>query len=341
MEGIQIGLEYPGAAHRALQRAILDLYQRGIILAVCSKNNPADAMEALENHPGMLLRPQHFAALRINWEDKAQNLREIAAELNIGIDAVAFLDDNPVERERVRAALPEVTVIELPKDPLGYAEALRACPVFERLSLSVEDRERGRYYAEQRQRESYRQSATSLEEFYRSLQQEVELVPVAPETVVRVAQLTQKTNQFNLTTRRYSEQQIEAMATDPEWCVYSVRVRDRFGDNGLVGVAITRDLGRNCLIDSLLLSCRVLGREVETALLFFLTVQARRRGAEVLQGWFRPTAKNALARDFYARQGFRLVREEEEGSLWSLDLLASSVACPEWMKVTADEGGCG
>ena len=242
MEGIQLGLEYPGAAYQALQRVILDLYQRGIILAVCSKNNFDDAMEALEGHPGMLLRPQHFAAWRINWQDKAQNLREIAAELNIGIDTLAFLDDNPVERAHIRADLPEVTVLPLPDDPMDYATALRATPVFERLVLSDEDRERGRYYVEQRQRVDLEQRATSLEDFYASLQQEVDIMPVDAASLTRVAQLTQKTNQFNTTTHRYSEQQISTMAESPDWDVYAIRVRDRFGDNGLVGVVIVHDV---------------------------------------------------------------------------------------------------
>src|ERR1019366_209155 len=207
MGGIQLGDDYPGVAYKDLQRAILDLTHRGILLAICSKNNPADAMEALEKHPQMLLRPSHFAAHRINWNDKAQNLREIAAELNLGMDAIAFLDDNPAERNWVRSQVPEVTVIDLPADPMDYARALRETPVFERLTVSSEDRERGRYYAEQRLPGDLQKSAASVEEFLSSLEMQVDIAPVSHETVARVAQLTQKTNQFNLTTRRYSEQQ--------------------------------------------------------------------------------------------------------------------------------------
>ena len=215
VEGIKVDSDYPGAAYRTLQRTMLDLYRRGIILAICSKNNLSDAMAVLESHQDMLLRPQHFAALRINWDDKVENLRAIAAELKVGIDTLAFLDDNPVERARVRAELPAVTVIELPDDSMGYAQALRNTPVFERLSLSSEDHERGRYYAEQRQRLELERNVASLEGFYEALQQEVKIAPVSSETLVRVAQLTQKTNQFNLTTRRYSEQQIAEMAASP------------------------------------------------------------------------------------------------------------------------------
>jgi FkbH-like protein len=341
MEGIQVGPEYPGAAYQALQRAMLDLFQRGVILAVCSKNNLSDAMTALEHHPGMLLRPQYFAALRINWHDKAQNLVEIAAELNVGMDAIAFIDDSPIERARVRAELPEVTVIEMPKDPMDYAQALRESPVFERLSLSVEDRERGHYYAEQRQRVELERSASSLEDFYRSLRQEIEVATVTSKTLARVAQLTQKTNQFNLTTRRYSEQQILEMTASPDWRVYSVRVQDRFGDNGLVGVAITRDADEVCEIEAFLMSCRVIGRTVETALLSFLVERARSTGMKQLQGWFLPTKKNDPAKDFYPQHNFQLLAERDSGTLWAVDLRQAQVKCPEWIRLTISEGALG
>ena len=336
MSGIQIGPEHPGAAYQALQRAMLDLYQRGIILAVCSKNNPSDAMEALENHPGMLLRPHHFAALRVNWNDKAQNLREIASELNIGIDAVAFLDDSPVEREWVRSQLP-VAVIDLPQDPMGYAGALRDSPFFERLTLSDEDRERGRYYAEERQRSELRGGTASIEDFYRSLRMEVEIASVTPQTLTRVAQLTQKTNQFNLTTRRYTEQQIAEMAARADWRVYSLRARDRFGDNGLVGVAIARFDRDFCEIGSFLMSCRVVGRTVETAFLSHIAAEALHRGARYLRGWYLPTKKNDMVKDFYKSHGFKLIEEREKGSLWELDLSNGWAGTPEWISCRIEE----
>ena len=336
MEGISLGVEYPGAAFQAVQRAMLDLYQRGILLAVCSKNNLADAMEALEKHPGMLLKPEHFAACRINWNDKAVNLREIAMELNIGVDSLAFLDDNPVERERIRSDLPEVTVLDLPDDPMGFARVLRETPVFERLTLSDEDRERGRYYTEQRHRLELERSASSLEDFYRSLRQEIEISSVTPATLTRVAQLTQKTNQFNLTTRRYSEQQIAELAKKPAWVVYAVRVKDRLGDNGLVGAVITQDTEDLTDIETFLLSCRVVGRTVETAILSFLIDQCRQGGRTKLQGWFSPTKKNDLAKEFYARHKFQVVEENGRGTLWSLDLDKSEITCPEWIQLTAN-----
>jgi FkbH-like protein len=334
-DGIDLDPERAGAGYRSLQRALLDLHQRGILLAIASKNNAAEAMEVLERHPGMLLRPAHFAAVRIDWADKAESLRAIATELNVGLDGLAFVDDNPVERARVRDALPDVTVIELPEDPAAYAVALRDSPVFERLTLLDEDRQRARYYAEQRQRAALEQQVASVEDFYRSLNLQVDVQPVTAQTVARVAQLTQKTNQFNLTTRRYTEQQLTELMAQPAWRLFSVRVQDRFGDNGLVGAAFLHHTSDGWEIDTFLLSCRVIGRTVETAFLSSLAVQARSAGAAQLRGWFLPTKKNAPARSFYEQHGFRLVRDAADGSLWSLDLEQERPACPEWIQIAA------
>lgn len=338
IESIKLATEYPGASYLSLQKAILNLYHRGVILAVCSKNNYADAMAVIENHPEMLLRPRHFAALKINWNDKAQNLREIAAELNIGVDALAFLDDSPAERALIRSELPEVTVIELPDDPMSYAQTLRDCPAFERLTLSEEDRNRGSYYAEQRKRTESRQSVTSLEDFYRSLDQVVEIAPVNAQTLARVAQLTQKTNQFNLTTRRYSEQQVAEMAADSSYRVYSARVKDRFGDHGLVGVLIVKEADGAWEIDNLLLSCRVIGRTVETAMLSFIADEARASRVKQLRGWFLPTKKNIPAKDFYPSHQFQTLDETEDGALWAANLSNLKVTCPEWIKLNVASG---
>lgn len=336
MAGIRLDQEHPGAAHQRLQRAILDLFERGIILAVNSKNNEADAMEALTSHPGMLIRPDQFACFRINWQDKAQNLREIARELNIGVDALAFIDDNPVERQRIRQELPEVFVVELPEDPMGYADALRDAPVFERLALSAEDKVRGKMYAEQRLRSELMQEAGSLEDFYRSLEMRVEIGPVTPMTLARVAQLTQKTNQFNLTTRRYSESEIGEAASSPNGRVFSIRVEDRFGDNGIVGVAVLRIAGAACDVEALLLSCRVIGRTIETAFLAFLAEEARKAGCERLSGWFLPTKKNAPVKDFYAQHRFVKAEETASGTRWEYNLSSGGVdgarvVWPEWI----------
>jgi FkbH-like protein len=333
MAGIQIGSDYPGAAYQQLQRALLDLSQRGILLAVCSKNNPPDALEALTDHPGMLLRPEHFAALRINWNEKAHNLREIAAELNIGLDAIAFIDDSPVERQQVREQAPEVMVVELPADPIEYARTVRDYPAFERLTLSMEDRQRGQDYVAGRQRAALEQTAVSREDFYQSLEQEAEIRLLDTLTLLRVAQLTQKTNQFNVTTRRYTEQQLTELARCPGWRIWSLTVRDRYADSGLVGVAIVQHRGEVCHIDTLLLSCRVIGRTIETALLAWLVREARAQGARRLEGWFLSTRKNVPAKDFYRDHGFQLLSETAEGQLWGLDLEGAELRCPPWVRL--------
>lgn len=333
MAGIKLGIEHPGASYQALQRVALDLYRRGILLAICSKNNREDAIPVLEKHPGMILRPEHFAAMRINWQPKPQNLREIAAELNLGLDALAFLDDEPAERERVLHEVPDVWVVDPGTQPTDFARILQEAPIFERLSLSSEDLHRGALYVAERQRRDFRQSCSSTEEFYHSLQQQVEIAPVNPMTLDRVAQLTQKTNQFNMTTRRYTEQQIQELSEQPDWRVLSLHVRDRFADNGLVGVTIIRDDYDTLDIDTFLLSCRVIGRTVETAFLAYILQQARDRGLRFAQGECIFTKKNVPARQFYHKHGFQCLEESDERSLWRLDLSNSDVKCPEWISM--------
>ena len=331
--GIRIGLEYPGAMYREVQRVLLDLRDRGILLAIASKNDTQEAMEVLASHPDMLLRPEHFAAFRIGWQEKPQSLREIAAELNIGVDALAFLDDNPVERERMATELPAVTVIDLPSEAVGFAQALRDCPAFERLRVSEEDLRRSQYYADQQQCEQLQRASRSPEEFFRSLQQVVEITPVNASNLRRVAQLTQKTNQFNLTTRRYTEQQIAALASSEDVEIFAMRVKDVYNDTGIVGAAILRYDKSICAIDTFLLSCRVIGRTVETALLAFVCQHARARGAVTLTGSFLPTRKNAPATDFYPRHGFALVVQTDNECSYEFDLSTSDILCPDWIRV--------
>ncbi|HET6247151.1 MAG TPA: HAD-IIIC family phosphatase [Tepidisphaeraceae bacterium] len=328
--GIKLVDQYPGGGYRALQRAILDLHRRGILLAICSKNNPDDVMEVIDKHPGMLLRREHFAAMRINWNDKAANLREIADELNVGLDAIAFLDDSAAECALVEEQLPQVTVIHLAGEVGSYAGQLRQSPAFERLELTAEDQSRGKIYQGQRQRADLQKSAPSLEDFYRSLQMRATIEPITPGTLSRAAQLTQKTNQFNLTTRRYSEAQMAALA---QGSGFTLRLSDRFGDNGIVGVAILRGEGDVREIDTFLLSCRVIGRTVETAFLSALAGAAKKAGATRLAGWFVPTKKNAPAAGFYARHGFSQTAEKEGSTYWELDLTAAIVAAPAWITV--------
>jgi FkbH-like protein len=282
------------------------------------------------------LRQEHFAAIYTNWNPKQENLRRIAEDLNVGLDSLVFVDDNPAERQSIRIALPEVTVIDLPSDPMGYAKAVRECPLFERVTSSAEDRQRSRYYVEQRQRQDAGKQMSSLEDFYRSLEQKVEIAPLNKENLGRVAELIKKTNQFNLTTKRHSEAQIAAFGDDPNYDVYAVKVADRFGDNGLVGVCVTRRQGDAWEIETFLLSCRVIGRTVETALLAFLAEEGQARGLSRLEGWFLPTRKNKPAESVYAAHNFELREQSDAGSQWVLDLSKATVKCPPWIQLIAN-----
>lgn len=330
--GIKIGVEYPGNAYLAVQHELKRLRRRGILLALCSKNNWAEAKDVLDTHPDMVLRSGDFSAIRVNWDDKAANLRAIATELNIGLDAVAFLDDNPVEREWVRTQVPDVQVIDVPDDPVGMVDALRRSPLFERLELSTEDRGRAEQYRAQRDRADAARAADSVEDFLRSLDMTAELADLAPSTLTRVAQLTQKTNQFNVTTRRYTEEQVSRFSAAAGHLVRTVRVRDRYGDNGLVGVLMAATANGRCEIDTLLLSCRVIGRQVETLLLAEAEAFARGTGATVLAGRFIPTAKNAPASTVFEAHGFIKRGEDSTGATWELDLTQASITPPAWIQ---------
>lgn len=315
-----------------LQHALQSLSKRGILLAICSKNDEREALDLIAGHREMMLKRSDFACVRINWSDKVTNIREIAAELNLGLDAIAFLDDNPAEQELVRKQLPDVTVLDLPVDPSRRAEALLTQPVLERLVISDEDSQRSRFYAEQTLRETARANAPSLEDYYRSLEMSAFIEPVGTANLVRAAQLTQKTNQFNVTTRRYSEQQVLAMAKDPAYATYALSLTDKFGSSGIVGLCMVR-YGESCEIDTFLLSCRVIQRTVETALLAAVARDARERGYRNIIGHFIPTAKNAPARDFFATHGFTKTSERDGVTEWELDP-ADAPNSPEWIRVT-------
>ncbi|MBF6592081.1 MAG: HAD family hydrolase, partial [Ktedonobacterales bacterium] len=335
--GIALGHEAPGNAFLAFQEAVLALWRRGVILAINSKNDEAEALAVLERHPEMLLRRHHFAAMRINWRDKATNLRALSEELTIGLESMVFFDDHPTERALVRAQLPEVLTVELPPDPALYRATLLALTEFETLTLTAEDRERGRLYAERQERRAWAGThAADLEAYLAELRLVVTVEAADEFAIPRIAQLLGKTNQFNLTTRRHSEAEVRAFVASPTATVYAARVRDRFGDSGLVGAAIVLRQGDIWEIESLLLSCRVLGCGVETALLATLATQAHAAGAHRLRGAFIPTARNEPARDFYGRQGFMHVSTNASGELWELDLREHVVVAPTWLTLRVE-----
>ena len=336
VDGIRLGATYPGSAFVEFQRHAQDLGKRGVILAIASKNNPADVDEVFARHPSMVLRKDDFAAMEIGWNAKSESLRRIAERLSIGLEHVVFVDDNPAECEEVRLALPQVHVIALPAQPERYVRAMQRDGLFDNVTMSDEDRRRGELYRQRAEAESARATAGSLEGFYRDLAMQISVAPIGPPSLPRAAQLTQKTNQFNVTTKRYTEAEIGERLRDPAWVGFTVAVKDRFGDNGIVGVALARVDGPALAIDTLLMSCRVIGRTVETAMLAHLCDEATARGLASLKGRFVPTPKNAPARDLFERHGFARGAERDGGDDWCLDLATHRVDWPSWFVRTRE-----
>jgi FkbH-like protein len=329
MSGLMLGEEGIGLAFLDFQRELRKLHDAGIILAICSKNNPDDAWEVFEQHESMVLKRSHFASVRINWQDKATNLREISHELNLGLDSFVFFDDSPVERDWVRAALPEVEVPELPEDPAYRPQFLRDMSSFYRIHLTQEDMQRAESYRAQSLRTQLKSSLTSLDEFLESLEQLIRIAPVHAGSLARAAQMCQRTNQFNLTTQRYTVADLEKMSANPDVELYTVAVQDRYGDSGITGLGILRFEGDQAHIDVFLMSCRILGRNIEDVLLAFLADRASQRGTHSLAGYYYPTAKNIQVADFYERRGFA---NSGKGK-FQLDMTKSNLKYPEKMKI--------
>jgi FkbH-like protein len=337
-DGIALGPTAPGVEYVDFQQALLNLTRRGILLAVCSKNNHDDVLPVLREHKHMVLREEHFSAMRINWRSKAENLAEIANELNIGLDALVFIDDNPIERELVRQMLPEVLTVELPRDAAQYRLTLEELSDFELLVLTREDELRVGQYAANRGRQALERSSGSLEEYLHSLEIRVDIAPAAPAHVPRLVQLFNKTNQFNTTTRRYQTPDVERFITSPGHRVWVLEASDRFGQHGLVGAAVVRQADTGWIVDSMLLSCRAMGLAVETALLARVAETARTHDIDRLVGEFIPTAKNGPSADVFQRHGFRLEGETDAGQVWVLDPRIQRIKIPTWISATATEG---
>jgi len=315
LEGIVIGQGSAGGeAYLAFQHYCRELARRGVILALCSKNDEANALEPFERHPEMALKRSDIAAFAINWSDKAGNIRAIAAELNIGLDALVFVDDNPFERNLVRQELPMVAVPEVGEDPVGFIAAIADAGYFEALAVTDEDRERTAQYHGNRAREALRSSATDLEGYLRGLEMRLVWRPFDRIGLTRTVQLINKSNQFNLTTRRYTEGEVLAVMDDPDAFGLQLRLIDRFGDNGVIAIVIGRRAGdRDLMIDTWLMSCRVLGRGVEEATLELVAGQATLLGARRLIGEYIPTKKNGMVKDHYAKLGFTVMETTPAG----------------------------
>ena len=321
LEGIKIGQGDPtGEAHLTLQRTALDLRDRGIVLAVSSKNEDATARSPFREHPDMLLREDHIAVFQANWSDKASNIRAIATTLSLGLESMVFVDDNPAERLQVRQALPEVAVPELPDDPALFSRTLIAAGYFESVSFSEEDRKRATFYQDNAMRAAILNQSVDLESYLQSLAMEITFSPFNEVGIQRITQLISKSNQFNLTTKRYSEAEVMRLMGDPDYFTLQIRLKDTLGDNGMISVVICKLGSETWEIDTWLMSCRVLGRRVEEAALAHISQYAIAAGANKMKGYYVPTPRNTLVKDHYKNLGFVQVSRDAGAESWELDL---------------------
>ncbi|MDE7224484.1 MAG: HAD-IIIC family phosphatase [Acetatifactor sp.] len=311
---LELSEDHRGLAYKNAQRVLKLIEQSGAVLGIVSKNNEEDALEVIRRHPHMVLREEDFVIRRINWRPKHENIREIAESLNLGLDAMVFWDDSPAERELVKQMLPQVEVPDFPDRPEELPRALAEIykKYFQKPRLTAEDREKTRQYAQNEQRSQLEQRVGSYEEYLRRLQ--IRIQPVEPkEHMERLVQLVNKTNQFNLTTMRYTQEEMQKIVEDPSKKVYLYRVEDCFGDYGIVSAAIV-DLTKEVpVIEEWVLSCRVMGRQVEDALLEHMESGLRQEGYICLRGRYVPTAKNKPVEELYDRLGYRVLRQEDGG----------------------------
>jgi FkbH-like protein len=331
LEGIKIAQgDAVGEAHLAVQRMALALRERGIVLAVSSKNTDEIARRPFQEHPEMLLREDHFAVFQANWQDKATNIKAIAQELSLGLDAMVFLDDNPVERGLIRQILPEVAVPELDDDPASYARTLAAAGYFETVTFSEEDRKRAALYQENARRITLQQQAGDVDAYLASLDMEIVFKPFDATGRSRIAQLINKSNQYNLTTRRYTEADVLEAESAASTFTLQVRLIDRFGDNGMISVIICKPSEpATWTIDTWLMSCRVLGRRVEESVLCEILSQARAHGVTRLVGEFIPTDRNMMVQKHYQKLGFDLAAQDANGTtLWEISTDVDKSAPP-------------
>jgi FkbH-like protein len=334
-DGIHMGDTPEGRPFRRFQQTLKALTRRGLLLAINSKNNMADVRSVFQQHPDLVLRESDFAAMQINWEDKATNLVRIARELNIGLQHLVFWDDNPAERAWVRERHPAVLVPELPQDTAKYVDVLSRCET-DTLVVTGEDLKRAQMYQEERQRREFQAEAPSFEHFLDDLGLKVSIEPVGSALLERAAQLCQRTNQFNLTTRRHTVEALTQFSTSPFSAVLLMHVQDRFGDYGWSGLAITKVEGTHALIDTFLLSCRVLGKNAEFALIAAVVKWAGNRGCTHINGFYLPTSKNLPCKDFLEQCGLKKVSGPagESGHAYEARLVDLQIPRTDHLKIS-------
>ena len=321
-DGIKIGGDYPGKAFYYWQQALLELSKTGVILTICSKNNEQDVEELWKRNPFIVLRKEHFSAWRINWNDKASNIQELAKELNIGLDSMVFLDDNPAERLLVSQTLPMVAVPKFPSKPYELMPFFKhlVTTYFRVYTITDEDRQKTAQYKANAQRAAARSQFVDMEAYLSSLDMRIDIISANEFNISRIAQMTQKTNQFNLTTHRYTESEIKQLLVE-KWKIFCLSVSDRFGDNGITGAVFFKPMSGNQFeIETLLLSCRILGKGIEQAFLSYCLNLLKMEGVQKIHASYLPTAKNSQVSDFYDRMGFSLTDIRNESKYYELPL---------------------
>lgn len=334
VSGIKIGGDYPGNAFLYFQEALAELSRKGVILAICSKNNEQDVLEAWSKNPFIVLKNDYITTYRINWENKAANIREMASELNIGPDSFVFVDDNPTERELVRQMLPMVAVPEFPDKPYELPRFFKSLveDYFKVYALTEEDKQKTVQYKANANRQRERCKFSDFDEYLESLNMEIEIQTLNEYNLPRIAQMTQKTNQFNLTTKRYSDSDLLAFAKEG-WRIYCIKVKDKFGDNGITGAMFLEPKGKKWTIDTLLLSCRILGKGIEEAFVRSVLERLCSEGAEIVEATYIPTAKNVQVSDFYEKMGFAVTGSKDSAKTYSLNLKEYDVKIKSFYKI--------
>ena len=327
IEGIKIGPYPEGRSFVEFQKVIKALSENGIILAINSKNNQKDAMKAINEHPHMILREKDFSCIKINWNDKISNMREIAKDLNIGLDSIVFFDDDPINRELLRMSIPEVNTIELPKDPSSYAQILRNLNDFNILKITKDDVQRKIMYKQEQNRKKLESSTENLNEYLKKLDIKIRIKLDNEFSISRISQLILKTNQFNLTTKRYQEEEIKEFIEDKTIIVGCSEVDDKFGENGITNVFIIKTKSNEWIIDTFLLSCRIMGRGIEEGIIGKILEIAKNKGIEKITATFIPTEKNKPAENFLKNYGF-----EKDDEKWVF-LLKNKIKIPNHLQV--------
>lgn len=333
-EGIQMGEDGKGKPFHLVQRIAVELSKKGIIIGLNSKNNAADVDEVLEKHPDMYLRDEHIVIKKVNWQDKVGNLRQIAADLNIGIDSLVFIDDSNFEVNFIREQLPEVETFQVPKSAHEYPAMMKEVSrLFYHHSQTKEDLERIKMYKQEQQRESQKDSFGNLDEYLSSLGIIIKIYKDDSSLIPRTAQMTQKTNQFNLTTQRYTENDIKQFVESPDYGVYVFEVSDKFGSYGITGLSIAKTNGSDAEFDSFLMSCRVLGRKIESSFLSYIIEDLKKNGIEKVASKYSKTAKNAQVETFYDSNGFEVLQQNENEKQYQLQLDSWQAIYPEFITI--------